>query len=173
MSGPGSNPAPEIQIVPDDIRDMARWVLLNCVEDQKLGGMTTKGIQSSLDWVVSPSSPYPGGIFRMYTTSRWSLTSPYLNLYTNSNLATSATYYSLQIWTDPRGGWKWNPGNQDPRVGRSAYDYANSVLKKTQDMRVYRKLTRAVATLEQAFRRMTYDSGGVFVYNWFDTHFPG
>ena len=67
ISGPAwddDDPPDEIEIVPDDIRDMARWVLLNCVKDQKSGGVITKGLLHSLTWITAPDSEYPGGAAR-------------------------------------------------------------------------------------------------------------
>lgn len=48
-----------INIAPDTIHGMLRWVLDECVGEKNLGGFVTKYIDRPIAWLVSPATEYP------------------------------------------------------------------------------------------------------------------
>lgn len=108
-------------IVPNDIRDMASWVLAKCVFGRR-GGMVTKNLANSIDYVTDPTkdfwSEFPG------TSTKVSLL--LVKFVTNvvPIVAAITSYYSLHIWNyEPEEeALDWNPGDSDSMVADKIAD---------------------------------------------------
>ena len=51
-------------INPTDIRNMAGWVIDQCVTNQRIGGAIAKGTKKATDWVLDPASGWYTDHFR-------------------------------------------------------------------------------------------------------------
>ena len=60
----------EFWFVPEVIRNMAGWVIDQCVEGEKMGGYITKGIASTMDYLSAPQTRYSDPL-RKYPGVLW------------------------------------------------------------------------------------------------------
>ncbi|KAL6715396.1 hypothetical protein ACLMJK_006357 [Lecanora helva] len=99
-SGAAAAQADRIMIKPVDVRNMAGWVLEQCVGAEKQGGAVTKNVKNAVSWVLDPRSRFDSG-----------------------NMPPSTTFLSLHIW-NAGSSEPWNAGDWDPYIGRDIAEYA-------------------------------------------------
>ena len=139
-------------IIPDDIRDMASYMLFKCVHG-KSGGMITRGLKKSIDYALRPDIVF-GDLFRETMScncSRYLLTKAIIE-------APSTSFYSLQIWHskhDPH--IRWNPGNSDPKVGLMIAESISEAAIDKPPGRWRDELMERAGIVEDRFYRMEYD----------------
>ena len=52
-------------IVPEEVREMAGWVIRNCVQATGLGGFVTRNISDAISYVTRPGSNLSTSAYRM------------------------------------------------------------------------------------------------------------
>ena len=157
-------------IVPNAVRDMAGWLLSRCVYSGK-GGLVTRGLNNSIDWLVDPSINFEVDEFRKHfrtafvlqlrsSCSRCALSARKSPLAKQvMSKATSMSFYSLLIRNIAGGEQEeWNPGDFSSWVGNrilksletAAEEVPESREKEKEDL-LYREsyIRRAVARMDE------------------------
>ena len=111
-----------VMIDPRDIRNMSTWVFLKCVRENASGGMVTKGISNSVNWLTAGDTVYPGParkyyihplhlvlldstawrliLFEKYSTENELLESPHLGVSSNPPATCQASRVVLSTFKD-------------------------------------------------------------------------
>ena len=149
---------------------MASWLLSRCVYTGK-GGLVTRGLKNSIDWLVDPNIGFETDEFRKHfrtvslsqlrsSCSRCALSVRKSHVAKQvMSKATSMSFYSLLIKNVAGGEQeKWNPGDYSSWVGnrilKSLENAAEAVpesrVKEKEDF-VYREsyIRRAVARMDE------------------------
>ena len=82
-------------------------------------------------------------------------------------LAESTTYFSLHVWNRNQDtpGLTWNPGNQDPAIGKSIWEYLKGLYREIpKGSSLWEKLDYVLYDLLSSTSAMEYGSK----VNWFD-----
>lgn len=150
-----------VYVVPNTVRDMARWLISTCVVAGG-GGLITKGLKHSIDWITNPNIDFRNDDFRKWSNSSGFSVGKIARLYRRMpqltkhvvGLATEMSFFSLYIW-NPAGEKQtcWNCGDYSPWVGwqilyalRRARDAFPAILRQKKAEFVYRTeyISRAV-----------------------------
>ena len=59
-----------VHLRPDDLREMARWVLEQCITTARMGGFVTKGLGATIDYLVDPATDFQHDYRKVIISSR-------------------------------------------------------------------------------------------------------
>ncbi|KAL8832131.1 MAG: hypothetical protein Q9191_000453 [Dirinaria sp. TL-2023a] len=96
-------------IAPNEFREMAGWVIRQCVESSPpVGGFVTRNISNAINYLRLPTATLQ--------PAAWPL---------------NATFFTVTITTDINGGDDPNPGNYDPTTGGAIFSSLYETLLNT------------------------------------------
>lgn len=97
------------------MRNMAGWLIDQCISDENLGGFATHSLANAEDYITNPTVRYEDTWRKGTTTLTAQICPSFANI---CSKAAHTSFFSLQLWNDNEGLYYpgWNPGNMDPDV---------------------------------------------------------